>query len=445
MEPKSELVRIDAGGVARPIGNTAGQRLRARAGAYRLMPAPSHVVFMRHVGEDGQRDETDGAVVRLAGEVTHPGTLCDIVALVAQAGWRGELVVLDGQTSRSIFFEAGNVIAAQSSAEGERVGEVMYKLGALTQEQVEQIAAAVTEGRRFGEAAIELGLLPRERVFDLMGKQAEEIVYASLLVGDGMFWFLDGFDETRLSATHHISANAILMEGVRRMDEVKYFRERIPSDEHVPVRVPGRTEPPAELAQVLAACDGRRSVMEVGRACGLPEFEATHAVFRLVQAGFLHIQPPLPTSVEAIVAIFNDAIRAIYESLDRAGKSDSLRSQMSMYSSTAGVYDALFSGAGPAGDGTLKEARIAKNMDLMGVDDPQPALAEWLYDYVSYAMFNASAGLTKENEQALAKRVHDRLALLAAKSARSMRATSTRSDAAATDPQLRLTDPPDDI
>src|SRR6187402_1931692 len=108
-EGKSELVRIDSRGEAHPIGAIASQRLRARAGAYRMLPSPAHVVFMRFTGEDGRRDADDGAVVRLAGEVTAPGTLCDILALVAQTGWRGELVVLDGEDTRSVFFEQGNV------------------------------------------------------------------------------------------------------------------------------------------------------------------------------------------------------------------------------------------------------------------------------------------------------------------------------------------------
>ena len=69
---RSELVRIDVRGEAHPIGNVASQRMRARAGAYRILPAPEHVVFMRYTGEDGRRDAGDGAVVRLSGEVTAP-------------------------------------------------------------------------------------------------------------------------------------------------------------------------------------------------------------------------------------------------------------------------------------------------------------------------------------------------------------------------------------
>src|SRR5688572_24636194 len=129
-DERLELVRIDATGTAHPLGKIASMELRARQGAFRLMPAPRHLVILRHVGEDGKRDTGDGAVLRLAGEIPTAGALCDIVGLVGQAGWSGELLVLDRETNRSIFFDRGHVIGAQSSSSVERIGEVLYRYGA---------------------------------------------------------------------------------------------------------------------------------------------------------------------------------------------------------------------------------------------------------------------------------------------------------------------------
>ena len=93
---RDELARISDKGEIHPIGVAASRRLRAREGTFRVMPAPEHVVFMRYTGEDGRRDEEDGAVVRLAGEIIAPAALCDIVAMVGHSRWAGELVVLNG-------------------------------------------------------------------------------------------------------------------------------------------------------------------------------------------------------------------------------------------------------------------------------------------------------------------------------------------------------------
>ncbi|HEX7669314.1 MAG TPA: DUF4388 domain-containing protein, partial [Polyangiaceae bacterium] len=218
-EARSELVRIDPSGVAHPIGNIASQRMRTRAGAFRLLPAPDHVVFMRYTGEDGRRDAEDGAIVRLAGEITTPGAMCDIFALLGQTGWRGELSVLDGAAARSVFFEQGNVVGTQTNVEAERIGMVLYKFGVITAEQHELIMERVRSGARYGSAAAELGIVTQEQVFQYLGRQIDEVVYATLIVGDGTFFFLDGFDESRLVAHHVVSANALLMDAVTRMDE----------------------------------------------------------------------------------------------------------------------------------------------------------------------------------------------------------------------------------
>src|ERR1700742_1713649 len=116
-DERLELVRVDATGTAHPVGKTASQRMRARQGAFRLMPAPQHLIVMRYVGEDGKRDDEDGPVFRLSGEITVLGALCDIVSLVGQAGWKGELVVFAGAHARSIFFDESKVIGASSNVE----------------------------------------------------------------------------------------------------------------------------------------------------------------------------------------------------------------------------------------------------------------------------------------------------------------------------------------
>ena len=235
---RDELVRIDETGVLHPVGKVASQRMRARQGAFRLMPAPDHVLFLRYVGEDGQRDEDDGAVVRLAGEVTTPGALCDIVALVAQAGWKGELVVVSGDAVRSLFFDAGNILAAQTNVEAEGLGALAYRLGAISRADADSLQLTPEEGRLFGEAIVKQGLLSPEKVFELLAKQAKEIAFATLLAADGMFYFLDRYDGARVGLRHHVSANNLLMEGVQRMDQAKYFQRADPLREPCPCAGP---------------------------------------------------------------------------------------------------------------------------------------------------------------------------------------------------------------
>jgi Domain of unknown function (DUF4388) len=404
---RSELVRIDSRGEAHPIGNVASQRMRAREGAYRMLPAPRHVVFMRYTGEDGRRDAEDGAVVRLSGEVTAPGTLCDILALVAQTGWRGELVVLDGDDTRSVFFEQGNVVGAVTSVEAERLGSVLYRFGVITAEQRARVLEETQSGKRFGEAAIDIGLLKQDQIYSYIARQIEEIVFATMTVGDGTFFFLEGFDDSRLVSRHTVSANALLMDGVTRMDELRYFRQKIPSSEHVPLRNENRGTPAAEFQVVYSAIDGKESVGELGRVTGLGEFDTTKALYALVQSQHVSIHPPRvsggPTS---LVAAANGALRAIYAAAKSGGKVGEVRSNLESFAIGAGVYDILFRNAGPDETGALDPDTVAANSVVVaGGADQDNMLKQMLHEYVSFALFSAGAALGSGAEGELSKQV----------------------------------------
>jgi hypothetical protein len=406
-DSRSELVRIDPAGVAHPIGNVAGQRLRARAGAFRLLPAPGHVVFMRYTGEDGRRDAEDGAIVRLAGEITSPGAMCDVFALLGQTGWRGELAVLDGPTARSVFFDQGSVVGVQTNVEEERIGMILYKFGLLTTEQHDRILERVRGGIRFGAAAVELGFVTQEQVFQHLGKQIDEVVHATLVVGDGTFFFLDGYDATKVMAHHVVSANALLMDAVTRMDEMRYFREKIPSADHVPFRQSKNEPPPEEYATTYGAIDGTHSIESIGRITGRGEFETTKDVYALMQSKHVGIHPPkLGGGLSAVVETANEGLRLLHKEAEAASIAEDLRASLASFAVGAGVYDILFRGAGPDPTGALDADRVAENASLVAHgDDPERILKQMLLDYVGFAVFSAGSFLGPEKEGELTRQV----------------------------------------
>jgi hypothetical protein len=389
--------------------------MRARPGAYRVLPSPRHVVFMRFTGEDGRRDAEDGAVVRLAGEVTAPGALCDVLALLGQAGWRGELVVEDSECVRSVFFDQGNVVGANTNADDERIGSVLYRFGALDADKRDQILERARDGgRRFGEVALELGHITQEKLYAHITKQVEEIVFATLAVADGTFFFLDGFDESRLVSHHTVSANALLMDGVTRLDEMRYFRLKIPSALHVPVPTPGRGSPPEEFTRVFDAVDGRSSVEELGRSTGLGEFETTRALYALVQSHHVVIHPPRFTGgPTALVGAANSALLAIFAAATTAGKADDVRESLASFAVGAGVYDMLFRGAGPDASGALNPDKVADNAVIVaGGAEPENILKQMLNEYVSFALFSVGAALGSDIEADVTRQVSQNLTSL---------------------------------
>jgi hypothetical protein len=362
---------------------------------------------MRYTGEDGRRDAEDGAIVRLAGEITAPGSMCDILGLLGQAGWRGELVVQDAAASRSVFFEQGNVVGVTTSVDEERIGSVLYKFGVIDLQQRERTLQLLGVGKRFGEVAIEQGILTREQLYKYMLRQIEEVVFAMLTIGDGTFFFLEGFDETRLATRHYVSANALLMDAVTRMDELKFFEQKIPSREHVPVRNEGRSAPSEDFAAVYAVVDGKRSIEEIGRLTGLGEFETTKRIYSLIQSHHVGIHPPrLTGGPTALVSTANGALRAIFHAAEAGNKTRDVRESLASFATGAGVYEILFRNAGPDETGALDPDRVAENsVTVAGGADPLLVLKQMLHEYVSFALFSAGAALGANAESELVRQL----------------------------------------
>ncbi|MBN1607981.1 MAG: DUF4388 domain-containing protein [Polyangiaceae bacterium] len=402
---RDDLVRIDSRGEVHAIGPKASQQMRARAGIYRMLPAPRHVVFLRYTGEDGRRDAQDGPVVRWAGEITGPGATCDVIAALGQSGWRGELIVMEGTRSRSLYFERGNVVGATTNVESERLGGVLYRYGAISPEQHQRILERVSDNVRYGESAVELGILSREQVYTAIGRQVEEVTFATFAVSDGTFFFLDGFDDAVVPSRHTISASALLLEGVRRIDEMRYFQERIPSPDYIPDNQGSSDSAPSEYAATLAAVDGQSTVSEIGRKTGLGTFETTKHLFALIQSKHVVMRPPrVGGGPRGVVEAANAALRAIFRTARAHGKEQAVRESLASFAVGVGVYDILLRGAGPGEDGTLSADVVAANALSIGPGvDPEDTLKQMLHEYVSFALFTVGTVIPQDVEAALKK------------------------------------------
>lgn len=412
---QDELVWIDGTGAAHPLGEVATQRMRTREGAFRIMPSPRHLVFMRYVGADGRRDREDGAVVRIAGEITGPGAMADVIALLAQVGWRGELVVQDSEHSRSLFFEHGSIVGVQSDAGDELLGNIAYRFGAVHEDVLgDVLVRARKTGERFGVAAVAMGALTEEQVLSLLGRQVEEVVFAVLMADDGLYAFLDGYEEARLPFRQVHSATSLLMHLIVRLDGIRYFRPWIPSSQYIPKKRPGAVAPGTELLPLWNALDGVQSVEQLGRSTGLGEFQVTEMLFQLTQSQHVIILPPrLRGGAAEAVELANTALRAIHQRADMAGRGTVFRNAMAGFA--RGSYDDLFRGAGPFEHGGFNGQMIDRNASntckALG-GEPEVLVREMMYDYVAFALLSCGASIGKADEQALSREVEPLLAKL---------------------------------
>lgn len=188
-----------------------------------------------------------------------------------------------------------------------------------------------------------------------------------------------------------LSVMDILFEGVRRIDAIDGYRDRIPSNEHVPERVEGCIVDAAEEAYaVYLAVNGERSVDDVASASGKGIFDTIRLLHKLDSQKAIRVRPPRRSGLEGVVADFNEAIRLIVAEADKYGSAGKeIRRSLELFAASSEAHAALFRDAGPADDGSLDEGRVVTNVTAMGVADAARVLAGWLYEYATYAMFVA--------------------------------------------------------
>ncbi|MEY4547227.1 MAG: hypothetical protein RL685_3422 [Pseudomonadota bacterium] len=395
VEDTGDLAQVHTSGNVEPLELRATERLSAREGIYRVLPAAPGVILMRTVEYDGR------GALRLAGEVTTPGALCDVFVILAQVGWRGQLICSDEGASRTLFFEQGNVLGAQTSVAGERLGAVMYRYGIISAADLERVAAHAGRGGRFGAVALELGLITQRDVFRCLKHQIEDIAFACFAQSTGTFCFLEGFDSKKLVSHQVIAAQALVMDGVTRMDEIRYFRQKIPSGAYVPARASVTTEPKEEYRATYQLIDGALSIEELGRTTGRGEFAITKDVFGLEKSGHVLIHPPEKVGDPlALAELTNRLLTVIHREADGAGKGQELRKGLTSFARGGKGYGELLVKAGPAPDGTLDARRMAGNAQRALAAAPESTLRRMLYEYVSFAIFcvGATLGFQRESE-----------------------------------------------
>lgn len=407
---KHELVLVDGEGQVVSVGRAVSRRLRDRAGTYRLLPGPDGLLLLRREGAAG-----GGARVVLSGELGGALGAVEMLQVIASTHLKGELVVVTGDVQRSLFLEGGIVRMATSTEPAERLGEILSRFGVVSSEEIQKAMLDVGPEQRLGQILVDRGFLTQTDLYHYLQKQVEEIVYATTLVSGGVFMLLQGFASERWPAQVHLPAQALLMESVRRMDELAYFRQKIPSVKVIPrAKSDGRAQgfEPEDRA-FLALCDGTRTLDDVARLSALGEFEATKRLFHLLKEGAAELGGAPADEGERIGKLvdgFNDILAEILSTAAATGRAQETREFLSTFLSGWGSYRELYDGAGPSESGRFDRDRILANLRSAQVSSKLDYLYQAFNEYLCFALFAAGSVLRRDEEKKLSKRIEDLLA-----------------------------------
>lgn len=198
--------------------------------------------------------------------------LPEIFHLLASAQKTGTLgVQKDGEVAM-VYFRAGQVFYAYGPRKMIRLGDLLVKRGRITGEQLATALAEKkeTQGhRRLGEIMLAKQWLSHDDLENAVQHQVQEVIYEALRWEGGRFKFYENQYPTDEEITITISTENLILEGVRRLDELSRIKGGLPAFECVLKLAPaedGRTKDIALAANewnVLTLIDGSRDIYQI--------------------------------------------------------------------------------------------------------------------------------------------------------------------------------------
>jgi hypothetical protein len=429
-------VVIDANGAVRVDGPALQLRLRRVAGRFHWiefspdfsllaraqapgMPALSRAVMRASLPAHPSMPAPGATRARLlmGGELVSRTTVMEVVSVLAQNGWHGELGIHTAERTRHLNIGDAALRAARSSAPSERLGELLVRMDLLTEAQLEQCVSDGDKERRLGELAVERGYLTREQLFSALRAQMQQIFQNALLEDSGYYALMQIPDEEAHAPgfLEYIPLQELLMDSVRIIDEMAVFRRVIPNGELCPVvttRGMGVSLTP-QLRDIMDLATGDNSVLDMARLLHKDEYEITKLAVHLLQIGAVEMRARRTLSTQQalrMITRFNHVLKRIFEAAHRQGRREDLYRILTSWIAETPL-SRYFADTLTA-DGALHAERVIERVAASAEQSPLESLHQSLQELASFTMLSAGSMLPRDAERPLSQMVRRKLTQL---------------------------------
>lgn len=324
------------------------------------------------VGGDELIPEGTGGNVALIGDLRHiPAP--DLIGLLTMSQKSGMLRLLRNDGDCSIYFERGEIVFANSDQEKDRLGNFLYRRGLIDKKDLAEAEKRVQPGTRFGKVLVEMNLIGTKELWEAVRAQVEEIIYSIFTSSDGEFVFVEGASLLAEDLSgFSLSGQNLIMEGIRRSDEMPMIESMIPSDECVPVhreKAPG-TDLAEHEREIFKLIDGRKNIRQIMRASKRGEFDVKRALYDLAKSKFIDIKVPGQAAgkrdpaerMREAIAEYNRIFAQISKDLETYRNVSGRNALSSFFDDLSGSRFAhLFQGVKLGEDGALDARKLFEN------------------------------------------------------------------------------------
>ena len=222
-------------------------------------------------------------------------SLADVLQLLALGQKTGCLSIAREGSFGTVHFAGGRVVYAELVNRRDRLGDRLVRIGAITPDDLARVtaAAAPADDRALAHALLAQGLVERDVLVGEYRTQVEEAVYHLFSWSLGVFTFESESetDDAPDVALVSVSADSLLLEGARRVDEWTQIAKKVPSLDLIfeldaPLLAQREVPLSATQQRLLPFLDGTQDLHTVIERSGIGEFDVGKAVFGLLTAGY---------------------------------------------------------------------------------------------------------------------------------------------------------------
>jgi tetratricopeptide (TPR) repeat protein len=208
----------------------------------------------------------------------------------------GLLFLKNGQVQKAVYFQAGNIVAAESNVKEDSLGYRLLDMGSIDLETLRESMKQVAPGKTLRAVLLERNLFREEELQEVLRKLVYETIVSCFDWTEGEYSFEEGEFLYGKDLCSDISTPGILIEGVRRMfDFDPIMRELLESNSPVafakdpPVSAQRINLEPSE-GFILSRIDGNLSPREICAVSMISEEMTCRFIYGLLMAGILELK-----------------------------------------------------------------------------------------------------------------------------------------------------------
>ena len=311
--------------------------------------------------------------------------------------------------TKEIYFHQGEIVMAASTFPEDDLGEILYELGKVSREALENARNFSTGFSSLGKGLVDQEIITAKDLWQATRYQVEKITFSLFEFKQGGFSFLSQPIEDEEVSKLSMSTQNLIMEGLRRVDEKTLFMRSIKALDSTPVFVTSKAGlTSAEEAMLQDIKSHKHSVRGVVRKSGAGEFDGLRCLYQLIQKGAVKIEKPEVAVPEGefgdLLTIYNGALCLLYKKIVEAVPHFGEEVNR-FFRELPQPYSYVFRGIQLLDDGSLDGGKIVNNLDGLEEGDKLKLLADALNEVLFMECGIASRELGSSASSELIKRI----------------------------------------